>query len=725
MNGYAGKILRVNLSSGKISSIPTSDYQEWVGGHGMGSAIFWDLCPDKKISGFDERNVITIMTSPLTGTIAPGASTRTEMQGIGVQSYPVEWFTRSNLGGRFGAMLKFAGWDGIVVEGAAEAPVWIDVRDGVVKIQDARGLWGKDTWETQGRIWEEVAGPEAGKDWIEWEDGDYTKRTTQRPAVMAIGRAGENRSRLGAVIHDAGNAAGQGGFGGVWGAKNLKAISVIGSGSVKVADPKALLDARLWSRRNYSHNVDDPAVMVGENSLMSSVAIRSLSSFGSLPVPLTFWRRPRKARPQACVGCPAGCRSRTGYGEGNESSCAETVFYTGHDAKKHGGVVVKALATYLEKIGGEFAGMMVSLLSSKEPRASYQAADLSQKHGINAFELLHGIPYLRSLYKMGELGPGKRIECDLPFDQLGEVEFIEALFDAIGERRGIGDDLAEGFARASERWGRLEQDLESGLLLYPHWGLPDHYDPRFQVEWGFGSIMGDRDINEHGFNILFWMPTASTMTGKKPFVSAQEAAEIYSEKMVPFEGDPRMIDYSDDNIYTERFAKLVAWHRRYSRFWKQSVLFCDYLCPDFMNTASENKRGMVGEAEPKFINAVTGGKMSFGDGIELGRKIWNLDNAVWTLQGRHRDMVQFAPYIYKQPFGAPMLLPGREGGKWKYVSSAGRVIDQERFEQWKTKFYELEGWASDSGWPTRKTLASMGMDQVADELDENGKLGRG
>ena len=102
MNGYAGKLLRIDLTSPKITTIPTSRYEEWVGGHGMGSAIFFDLVKDKTIDGFDPANVVTMMTSPLSGTLVPAGAGRTEVQGIGVQSYPVGWFTRSNFGGRFG-----------------------------------------------------------------------------------------------------------------------------------------------------------------------------------------------------------------------------------------------------------------------------------------------------------------------------------------------------------------------------------------------------------------------------------------------------------------------------------------------------------------------------------------------------------------------------------------------------------------------------------------------
>ena len=135
MSGYMGKILRVNLTTGELSTMDTAKYAEWGGGNGMGTAICWDLIDDWTIDGFDPKNVISIMTSPLSGTLAPSVSGRTEMVGIGVQGYPIGWFTRSNFGGRFAGQLKYAGWDGIVLEGAASSPVWIDIRNDDVQIK--------------------------------------------------------------------------------------------------------------------------------------------------------------------------------------------------------------------------------------------------------------------------------------------------------------------------------------------------------------------------------------------------------------------------------------------------------------------------------------------------------------------------------------------------------------------------------------------------------------
>lgn len=721
MNGYAGKILRLNLTESKTLAIDTMDYEEWGGGHGIGSAIFWDLCEDKAVSGLDPRNVVTMMTSPLTGTLAPGAASRVEVQAIGPQSYPIEWFTRSNFGGRFGAMLKYAGWDGVVVEGKADTPVWVDIRDGDVHIRDATSLWGLDTWETQEEIWRRVSGGISYGGWMELGLAENAGESTQRPAVVAIGPAGENLCRVACLIHDAGHASGQGGFGAVWGSKNLKAISVVGTGGISIADPAALMAARLWSKRYYSNDVDStPDTEAGS-------PVRYWG-FGGPNLPIVYWRRPKEARPQACVGCHIACRSRYDTGSGNESCCAATLFYAQADLKRHSGRMVRAISFLLERLGMSSAACSFNGACGKQTSAAYIAADLLQKYGINAFELWKGLQYITSLNRMGILGQDKQVNCNLPFDRLGETEFAVTLLQMIAYRQGVGDDMAEGFVRAAERWGRLEEDLRTGLLNFPHWGLPDHYDPRAEIEWGYGSILGDRDINEHGFNFLYWMPSVAKRSRKKPPISAEEVTKLFAEKLIPFEGDPLMLDYSTDNMYSEHMAKLVAWHRHYTRFWKQSVLYCDFLFPDFFNPNTPDKRGLTPEGEPRFYNSVTGKNLEFADGIEIGRRIWNLDNAIWTLQGRHRDIVHFASYVYEVPFKgmgplARWYMPGRKDGKWDYIPLGGRCINKAKFEEWKTKFYKLEGWDPNSGWPTRSTLESVGLGHIADRLQGKSKLG--
>jgi aldehyde:ferredoxin oxidoreductase len=691
MNGYAGIILRLDLTERQVSTISTSDYEQWGGGHGLGSAIFFDLVKDKTIDGFDPANVVTIMTSPLCGTLVPAAGGRTEVQGIGVQSYPIGWFTRSNFGGRFSAMLKYAGWDGIVIEGRADQPVWIDIRDEDVQIRDCAplSLWGTDTWECQQRIWSDVAGDGSYGDWFEPRDkgGGHT---TQRPAVLAIGPAGENLSRVACLVHDASNAAGQGGFGAVWGSKNLKAISVIGTGHVEINDPKALLGTRLWHKENYAFDLAGLKETWGD------------FRFHSPPAPVILWAKDRPKidqRPQACMGCHSGCRARYKDASGNEASCITTMFYP--DAES---LDIQRLAS-----------------------------DLINRYGLNAVEMFWGLFYIGALAYEGLLWTGDIPECPLDWEAYGSKEFVEQFVkmvaygnDGRGNESQFGQDISGGFVRAAEKWGRREEDLASGILAFPYWGLPVHKEPRAQVYWGYGTLLGDRDINEHGFD---WITdVAFNARGEGAESHAQGLVKIVTDKMVPFQGDMEMLDFSENNIYSEQMAKLVAWQRYYTRFWKQSMLFCDSRWPDFVNIHRPDYIGATGIVEPEYVKAVTGKDLSFEEGMHLGRKIWNLDQAIWTLQGRHRELVHFADSVYKTPPPFPaddptVYLPGKENGTWGYYGYSQRTLDRDGFDAFKTRFYELQGWDTATGYPTRATLESLGLGYVADELEKNGKLG--
>jgi len=305
--------------------------------------------------------------------------------------------------------------------------------------------------------------------------------------------------------------------------------------------------------------------------------------------------------------------------------------------------------------------------------------------------------------------------------------------DGKGNPSPFGEALKEGFYRAAQKWGRCdgeENDLVTGMLPYPHWGVCLHLDPRFQIEWGYSTILSDRDVCEHDFDFLHKNPTDSVV----PLVSAEEGVRIYTDKMVPYHQDPdrmRMLDYSDENMYSDNIVRLVSWFRHYTRFYKRVMGFCDWQWPDFVNPYGPGKVGSTGEAEPKFINAVLGTNFTFLDGIMLGKKVWNLDRAIWILQGRHRDSENFAAYIYKevvmgQPGATRHLVPCFINGQWEYknVNTKTRKIDRDSFEDFKTRFYQFEGWDPDSGWPTRKTLQDLGMSDVADELQIRAKLGK-
>jgi len=705
MYGYAGKILRLELTRRTVAAIETEKYRRWGGGHGMGAALFWDLCKDKMITdGRHPANVCCIMTSPLSGTIVPSAGGRCEVVGVGVGMYPISWFTRSGFGGRFSTMLKYAGWDGIVIEGKADKPAWVDIRNDQVNFRDASGLWGKDTWTTQQEIWDFV-GVRAGTKTL-WQDlqdleGDeksnkHEGRTTQKPAVLCIGQAGESQTCHACLIHDAGNGAGQGGFGAVWGSKNLKAISVLGTGSIQVADAQALIRARVVTKEKYVSNWDRPD-------------FRSWTRLGGLPKPIIQVAPPTQdRRPQSCQACINGCRTRYNVGYGNESACQETAWY------------------------GPFA-RKVAKSQAENTEINLRAADLVQRYGFNSFVFQTGLHWLEHLHEEGVLGPGAKIHSSLPWEEIGTLGFAEKLVHALSTRSDIGADMANGWVQAALKWGR-EKDLHTGAMQFSYWGWPEHgYDPRAEVEWGYGSIMGDRDMNTHCFNQIFTTVSAAFAFAMPIRIEAEEMVNLHARKLAPYaKGRPEVLDYSDANIYSEAVAQLVRWQQHYCRFWKQSALFCDLKWPDFYNTNTPSLEGATASSdagEQVFWNAVTGDNLAFEEGIELGRRIWNLDNAIWVLQGRHRDMVHFSPYVYETKYEKGELFPfymwpcRDEKGKWQYTDLMGRSLDKSRFEEWKTIFYKLEGWNTKTGWPKRSTLEKMDLGLVADALKAVGRLG--
>jgi aldehyde:ferredoxin oxidoreductase len=679
--GYTGKILRVNLTTKQISSIDTSKYEAFGGGYGIATAIFWDLCVapggwDLQ-DPFDSRNIVSLMTSPLTGSSVPFGG-RTSVSGLAPQSWPISWFSRSNFGGSFAIMLKLAGWDGVVIEGKSDVPVYINIVDDKVTVEDAKSLWGLSTWETQEEIWRMQSANVPVRYGAEWQKlaSGYT---TLRPAIVTIGPAGENKSRVGSLVHGAGSGAGQGGFGGVLGSKNLKAVAVMGTGSVKVADPKAVWAAREWYAAKWP--------LSGQGSRLSTGV-------------------------SACMGCNKACRTRnTAFG--NESNCMDTVWYN----------------------------IQSPPFKRTAPVDRLKGGDIIQKYGLNAFDTCFGGPmyfetpghpiqpsvpastgagwYFRRMYDLGVIGPGKKFDTHpLVMDQYETIEFAESYANAISKRIGIGDLLAEGVARFSEKIGRIS-DMND-ILRCPAWGYVDHWTMP-NVEWAYGTLTDSRDINNHDMQ----------MGPNKQFTCEDYVKMVATE--TPPNNDPFAFDYSwqgdqayKTGVYSDHKARFVAWRQHYAMFYKESVLYCDWAFANYYNAAAPGGKGATPEAEPVFFNAVTGKNLKFEDGIEIGRRIWNLKRAIFALQGRHRDMEKFAGFMYRPGASAAALggnLPVYDGSSWSWKKLTDLYLDEKGVEQWKTAFYTVEGWDSKTGYPTRKTLEGLGLKHVADVLEAREKLG--
>ncbi|MBE0481162.1 MAG: hypothetical protein IBX68_09305 [Dehalococcoidia bacterium] len=276
--GYAGRILRVDLSSGQVSDEPTDLYSDdFVGGRGIAAKIYWDEVPPH-IDAFSPDNRLIIMTGPLTGV--PGFGGRFQVCG---KSALTNRFSFCNLGGSWGARLKETGYDGIVIQGKAERPVYLRVDHDNVEIRDASFLKGRTAFYTEEKL----------------------KETLREPLwVLAIGPAGENRVVF-ATFLASDNSTGGGGLAAVMGDKNLKAIAIKGGNrKIPVADRQRLaaVRARISDLRR-----DLP---------------ESMASMGMIPSPVL--------KKTYCNGCPSGCL-RAGYekhdGAKRKFMCQAALFY--------------------------------------------------------------------------------------------------------------------------------------------------------------------------------------------------------------------------------------------------------------------------------------------------------------------------------------------------------------------------------------------------------------
>ena len=508
--------------------------------------------------------------------------------------------------------------------------------------------------------------PDLGEEWHKVGDAN----TTARPQIVCIGPVGESMARVASLIHGSGVSARTGGFGGVFGSKNLKAISVIGTGSIQAADPKGIVDLRIEHIQKYGRGM----VQAGAS---------------------------------CCMPCVNPDRKRNSY-YGGESMCADQYWFMGNQMGGADIAIKWGICTWCTKFGGA--------LEAKMPNAP------APFKGIVPMEPGMGW-YIKYLYDLGVLGPGKKIESHpLPMDQWDKLTFREVFCDAIARKIGIGADLAEGILEAAKRWGRLEEDLNSGALRLPAYGASWHHSLP-GVDWAYSYIFMSGDPMWHGFFTSLSGGRGGPGGGGGP--SAEELVQKISAKMVPFSDDPLMLsncwkgeEARKTGIYSEHKAKMLAWGRRFAGFYNESMSICDMMLPNF--------GGPSPEIEYRYYQVVTGSKKTFADTIETGRKIWNMERAIRVMAGRRRDKEQFAPFMFMP--GATFNLgmggkPVYQDGQWSFENQNDLYLDREGVELFKTNFYKLEGWDVKTGWPTRKTLEGLGMKKVADTMAAKGRLG--
>lgn len=701
MNGWTGNILRVDLGTGAVTTEETKKYIKFTGGIGFGYKVIFDEAPTA--DPFSPENRLIFAVGPLTGSLAPSTG-RSEVISISPHVYAPKskrpLATRSGFGGYWGAELKFAGYDAIIIQGKAEKPVYININNDAVSIEDASFIWGKDAFEAQDAIQEKL--------------GD------KKVQIATIGQAGEKLVRISPILHRIGNAAGQGGFGAVMGSKNLKAVAVRGTNGVKVADKQKLIDFVKSMREFQPGPLGSTPLSKGPLSWtekhidpkdINKQALRFDQTKSCAP-----WLNEYHIKSQSCYSCPQGCYSfmnMPGLGAGM-ASCTQW-FY--------------------------------SWMGNRD-KATFLANHLANTLGIDTFEMFPMIQFVWHL--QDEIVDGKSILQHMfeqglttrdiqvglekghypPKGDLSEVG-LSTLMNAIAFRQSfLGDALAEGFRRAldiisAEFEKRGMKNVAERVMAFENmegimggvvggnggWGMSAHYDPRtYGYYWALNFAMENRDPNRHSMtNLLEWtglsfeqaMPAAKTHWGEK--VAANGLTDIWRERDIPLTWNGQ--DSAEANAFLGQFI-------HYRACIKDSITCCDWVYPIMTSGREDRKYTGDTSVEYKLFELVTGEKMTQKKLNDQAARIWNMHRLVTAWQWGDGKPVNLREEHDQLPdhFFAPeetRLLPPYPPAEHPHPP-----LVKEFFETSKTEYYKLMGWDETTGLPTRSTLKKLGMEDV-------------
>src|SRR5271165_1255967 len=317
MHGWIGKLLRVNLSTGKVSTEPLDPRlaKDYLGARGLGTKFLVDEV-DPKVDPLSPENKLIFAPGPMTGSFAPSAG-RYNVVTKGALTGAI---AAANSGGVWGPELKFAGYDALIVEGAAAKPVYLWIRDQAVEVRDASHVWGKNVPEYT--------------DAIRAETDDDAKDA-------CIGQAGENQVLFACIMNDLHRAAGRSGVGAVMGSKKLKAVAVVGTGSVTCADPKTFERAVMKARdKIQKHPVGGTGLRLYGTDVLTNI-LNQVGAYPTRNFQDGFFPNADKVggetlaanqlqRPKGCFSCIISCGRVTkvtnpkykGEGEGPEYETA-------------------------------------------------------------------------------------------------------------------------------------------------------------------------------------------------------------------------------------------------------------------------------------------------------------------------------------------------------------------------------------------------------------------
>jgi aldehyde:ferredoxin oxidoreductase len=406
--GYAGKILRIDLEKRKIRKkmVEKSMIKTYIGGSGFCAVtLYQELKPGTDPLG--KENILYFATGPFTGTLWPQSSRYT----VAAKSPLTDGWGESHSGGFWGPELKFAGYDGIIIEGISDNPVYMIIEDNSVSIHDADDLWGLNTHETEDRLQKEF-----GRD----------------IKVVSIGPAGEKNVLISCIINDKHRAAARSGLGAVMGSKKLKAIAVRGSGGIKIPDVREYVQVMNEMHEKIRNNPFTET----KRKYGTTYLVEYMNEIGRLPS-YNFQTSVFKyadsiggeeinknylIKPTACFGCLQACGRITSVKEGPYAYIGVSPEY-------------------------ESLSALGSRCGNTDVKALLYAHYLCNLYGLDTIGTGGVISWAMECFEKGLLD--KKFIGDLNL-QWGDADTTIELIHMIAQREGFGDILAQGSYRAAE-----------------------------------------------------------------------------------------------------------------------------------------------------------------------------------------------------------------------------------------------------------------------------------
>ena len=628
--GYMGKVMMVDLTHETVSEYQWTDEQRelYIGGKIMAARILADHLTGKE-DPYSEENWVVISTGPLTGTGAP-SSGRFNISALSPQTGIL---ASSNCGGGFGFHLKKAGYDALILKGKCQTRRWLEINEDQFIFHDAEedGLWGLKTGECQEKLIELVGKRNFGK--------------------LCIGPAGENLVKYSAVISDE-RAAGRAGMGAVLGWKNLKAITATGTKTVPIHDKEKTTEhVKKWVTYLQEHPLTGKQLpKLGTAGLVSSMQMHGLLSTKNYSAGQfdDFDKISGETLAEQYNITNKGCVTCT-------IRCARTVKVNDKAVK---GPELETLGLLGSNIGNN---NMQNILDW-----NYQLDEL----GMDTISTANTIAWAMEANEKGLWDNGL---------EFGKTDNLSAIFDDIAHRRGIGDELAEGSKRLSEKYGGKEFAMHAkGLELAA-------YEPRRAVGQGLGYAIANRGgchinggymviLEGLGLNIDSQTPKAKadfTMIFQNLMEMISASGQCLFTSYAFF---PSFLLEKPNSIVTKIANAAIPHIGWVGRLINKFPRMCALHLPMFHHT--------------KMFPAAIGMKMDFGRYMEIGERGYNLERMVNNRFGITAENDKLPKRLTDVP------------------QDPKRPDTKVPLETMKKTYYQARGWDA-NGVPTEKTLLRL------------------